>query len=110
MSMWSVPSRRRLASAACMIHFRERPRPFGPGPIGFATLVAKTHAFRSAAMAPPVTSSDRPSLYASAVSMKLIPASRARSTMRLEVASFVCPPNIIVPRQMGETFKPDRPR
>src|SRR5688500_7859477 len=41
--------------------------------------------------------------------MKLTPASRAFATMRSAVASSVGPPNIIVPRQSGETFKPLRP-
>src|SRR6516165_2392511 len=41
--------------------------------------------------------------------MKLIPASRAFATIRVEVASSVGPPNIMVPRQIGETFRPLRP-
>src|SRR5581483_1803935 len=41
--------------------------------------------------------------------MKLMPASRAFATMRAEVASSVGPPNIMVPRQIGETFRPLRP-
>src|SRR3954452_21683129 len=41
--------------------------------------------------------------------MKLIPASRAPAMMRPDVGSSVWPPNIIVPRQSGETFRPDRP-
>src|SRR5258708_4647300 len=42
--------------------------------------------------------------------MKLMPASRAFATIRLEVASSVGPPNIMVPRQIGEIFRPLRPR
>jgi hypothetical protein len=42
--------------------------------------------------------------------MKLIPASRALATIRVEVASSVGPPNIMVPRQIGEIFRPLRPR
>src|SRR5262249_11925368 len=42
--------------------------------------------------------------------MKLMPASRALATMRDEVASSVGPPNIMVPRQIGDTFRPLRPR
>src|ERR1700677_2783543 len=38
--------------------------------------------------------------------MKLTPCSRARATIRDDVASSVAPPNIIVPRQRGETFNP----
>src|SRR5215813_3564054 len=41
--------------------------------------------------------------------MKLIPDSRAFATMRVEVASSVGPPNIMVPRQIGDTFRPLRP-
>src|SRR5579864_6398943 len=41
--------------------------------------------------------------------MKLMPASRAFATIRDDVASSVGPPNIMVPRQMGETFRPLRP-
>src|ERR1700704_4898134 len=42
--------------------------------------------------------------------MKLMPASRAFATIRDDVASSVGPPNIIVPRQIGEIFRPLRPR
>src|ERR1700682_3475704 len=42
--------------------------------------------------------------------MKLMPASRALATIRVEVASSVGPPNIMVPRQIGEIFRPLRPR
>src|SRR4030088_1891413 len=42
--------------------------------------------------------------------MKLTPASRAFATIRVEVASSVGPPNIMVPRQIGEIFRPLRPR
>src|SRR4051812_1191907 len=41
--------------------------------------------------------------------MKLMPASRALATMRADVASSVGPPNIMVPRQIGEIFRPLRP-
>src|ERR1700737_1631259 len=41
--------------------------------------------------------------------MKLIPASRALATIRAEVVSSVGPPNIMVPRQIGEIFRPLRP-
>src|SRR5450631_2080416 len=39
-----------------------------------------------------------------------MPASRAFATIRVEVASSVGPPNIMVPRQIGEIFRPLRPR
>src|SRR5580700_11027047 len=42
--------------------------------------------------------------------MKLTPASRALATIRAEIASSVGPPNIMVPRQIGEIFRPLRPR
>src|SRR4051794_40311750 len=42
--------------------------------------------------------------------MKLMPASRAFATIRDEVASSVGPPNIMVPRQIGEILRPLRPR
>src|SRR3954453_20622948 len=42
--------------------------------------------------------------------MKLTPCSRARAMMRPLVASTVAPPNIIVPRQSGDTLSPLRPR
>src|SRR5882724_1748183 len=41
--------------------------------------------------------------------MKLTPASRAFAMIRAEVASSVGPPNIMVPRQIGEIFRPLRP-
>src|SRR3954454_19480506 len=41
--------------------------------------------------------------------MKLMPASRAFATIRDDVASSVGPPNIMVPRQIGEIFRPLRP-
>src|ERR1700693_5331476 len=41
--------------------------------------------------------------------MKLMPASRALATIRIDVASSVGPPNIMVPRQIGEIFRPLRP-
>src|SRR3954466_6488857 len=42
--------------------------------------------------------------------MKLTPASRAFATIRDDVASSVGPPNIMVPKQIGEIFRPLRPR
>src|SRR5438445_605298 len=41
--------------------------------------------------------------------MKLMPASRALATIRAEVASSAGPPNIMVPKQIGETLRPLRP-
>src|SRR5207302_398458 len=56
-------------------------------------------------------SSDRPALYTSAVSTKLIPASSARWTIRTHSSSSVLPhsPNIIAPRHCALTLTPVRP-
>src|ERR1700722_19922428 len=41
--------------------------------------------------------------------MKLTPASRALATIRPDAASSAGPPNIMVPKQIGEIFRPLRP-
>src|SRR5260370_28206179 len=41
--------------------------------------------------------------------MKWMPASRALASICAEVASSAGPPNIMVPRQIGETLRPLRP-
>src|SRR4051794_32043793 len=41
--------------------------------------------------------------------MKLMPASCAFAMIRFDVASSVGPPNIIVPKQIGDTLRPLRP-
>ena len=41
--------------------------------------------------------------------MKSTPASRALAMIRCAVGSSVAPPNIMVPRQRGDTFSPLRP-
>src|SRR5947199_10681688 len=41
--------------------------------------------------------------------MKFTPAARALAMIRIDADSSVGPPNIIVPRQSGETFNPLRP-
>src|SRR5450756_1902502 len=106
MSTQSVFRRCRLASMARIIQPRDRPASLGPLPMALPTLVASTHCSRSFEISLPVTRSDSPLAYASAVSMKLIPAARAESTMRPASAASVRAPNIIVPRQMGETLMP----
>src|SRR5471032_2357051 len=106
MSTQSVFRRRRLASMARIIQPRDRPVSFGPLPMGLPTLVATTHCSRSVAISLPVTRSDSPLAYWSAVSMKLMPAARAESTMRPASTASVRSPNIIVPRQIGETLMP----
>ena len=54
--------------------------------------------------------SDSPPLYVSAVSKKLMPASRQAAYMAAEVSSSASPPNDIVPKQSSETCTPVRPR
>ena len=45
-SMWSVLSLRRLASQARRRWYADKPRPLGPGPIGWYTFVANTTSSR----------------------------------------------------------------
>src|SRR3954447_12707926 len=96
-----------------MIQRRELPYSFGSSPIVPWTLVASTTlSRRPPSSALPTISSDSPREYTSAVSTKLIPASRARWMMRIESLWSVLPqaPNIIAPRQSGLTCTPVRPR
>ena len=51
--MQSVRSRRRLPSTARLIHLRDSPLWFGPGPMAFASFVASTQRSRLVAMASP---------------------------------------------------------
>src|SRR5438067_465265 len=110
-SMWSVRSLRRLASTSRVIHSLELPRSFGPLPISPWTLVASTTSSRRPSRALPTISSDRPSPYTSAVSMKLTPASMDSWIIRTHSSSSVLPhgPNIMAPRQWVLTFTPVRP-
>ena len=62
MSIHSAPRRASEASQASNIQRRDRPLWFGPGPIGLPILVASTQCARSARIARPTTSSERPSL------------------------------------------------
>ena len=78
--------------------------------MGLAALEVSTQDSRSAAIRRPIISSPAPPAYASAVSMKLTPASRARSSMRAASASSVRAANIMVPRQSGETLRPLLPK
>jgi hypothetical protein len=59
----------------------------------------------------PTITSDSPPEYTSAVSTKLIPASRALWTIRIESSwsGFPMAPNIMAPRQYGLTSIPVRP-
>src|SRR4051812_19769598 len=94
-----------------MIQRREWPRWLGSSSIGTDTLVARTTSSRRSFSALPTISSDSPAEYTSALSTKLIPASSARWMMRIESSWSGLPqaPNIIVPRQSGETWTPVRP-
>jgi hypothetical protein len=76
-SIQSVCRRRSEASHSRMIQRRELPLMLGSLPIEPWTLVATTTSSRRPARAVPTISSDSPAEYTSAVSMKLMPASRA---------------------------------
>src|SRR5579859_1413698 len=108
--MWSVPSRRRLASTPARMCLRDSPRSLGPAPVAPKTLVAITRSSRSRPLSQrPRIDSDAPALYTSAVSMKVPPASTKPSRMRTEVSSSVGPPKCIAPRHNSLTFRPVRP-
>ncbi len=74
--------------------------------------VASTMSSRRPAMALPTISSDWPSLYQSAVSMRLTPASRAASTRAVASSWVVLPmaPKFIAPSARELTWTPVRPR
>src|SRR5215210_1421071 len=94
-----------------MIQRRELPYWLGSSPIVPWTFVARTTSSRRPASALPTISSDSPREYTSAVSMKLMPASSAAWMMRMLSSWSGLPhaPNIIAPRQSGETLTPVRP-
>src|SRR5690348_2236310 len=115
--MWSVPSRRRLASHARTMWYRDSPPSFGPGPMSPRTFVATSTSSRFLPSASPRICSDRPFEYTSAVSKRLTPASRQRSICRRAPSTSIrptglaqpVPPKPIVPRVTVETRSPDRP-
>jgi hypothetical protein len=84
-----------------MIQRRELPCWFGSSPMGPCTFVASTILSRRPFSALPTISSDSPRLYRSAVSMKLMPESKALWMMRIHSSwsGLPSPPNIIAPRQ-----------
>jgi hypothetical protein len=93
---------------------REFPAAFGsPACIASVYFVAMTHRSRSPATKRPTISSDWPSWYLFAVSMKLPPASaKAASTAWLSGSSAPNPqasPKLIVPRHSSDTRIPLRP-
>ncbi len=60
MSMWSVPSLRRLASHPAMMCCRDRPASLGPGPIVIRTLVDSSSESLRPVITSPVISSANP--------------------------------------------------
>src|SRR5262245_4625203 len=95
-----------------MMCWRERPRSFGPSPIGLQTLLAITTRSRlpRAFIQRPSTFSDSPRLYESDVSTKLPPASTKASRTASDCAWSVMRPNVLPPRQKAVTLSPVRPR
>src|SRR5271167_3054047 len=79
--------------------------------IGSRTFVARTISFLTPFKAFPTRVSLSPRLYTSAVSMKLIPLSKASFTMRVvsswpRLPMFILPPNCIVPSATLLTMSP----
>src|SRR6266849_2796176 len=99
-----------MASGRC---FREPPASQAAGPIFPPPCVPRINparlllSQRPAMISAPPTSA--PGGYTSAVSMKLIPASAALSSIRCASFSSVCFPNVPVPRIMRETVRPVLP-
>ena len=79
--------------------------------MGMPALVASTMSSRRPVMALPTISSDSPSPYMSAVSMTLMPASRAASTIAVASSWVVRPilPKFIAPSARVLTWTPLRP-
>src|SRR3984957_17509461 len=99
-----------------MMCLRELPPSIGAGPMGTKHLVARMNRSRLPPIQRPMISSVRPRVarsppsgYASDVSKKSTPASAALSMMANPVASSLCSPNVIVPRQSRDTCSPLRP-
>src|SRR5580698_1362583 len=118
MSIWSTPNRFRLSSQALIKKSRDDPyslTSFDIGKVAFVEI--KTLSLRPL-MALPSISSAAPVEYTLAVSKRLTPASRQRSTIR--VASSTCvlpqalknalpPPKVPVPKLKTGTRIPERP-
>src|SRR6267143_3771992 len=109
--MDSVCSRRRLPSTSRMMFTRVAPLRLKFSLIGSRTLVARTISSLTPFKALPTRVSLSPRLYTSAVSMKLIPLSRASFTMRVvsswpRLPMFILPPNCIVPSATLLTMSP----
>src|SRR3954466_4127593 len=102
--MTSTPSRRRLASERGAI--RSAARPWPPGSeTAKRTLVASTTSSRRRASHGASVSSEPPSLYVSAVSRNVPPASTKRSSIRWDSSTGVLLPISMVPRQRRETVR-----
>src|SRR3954464_6317806 len=95
-----------------MIQRRDPPAMLRSAPIGAKNFVASTMSSRRPAIALATISSDSPAEYTSAVSMKLMPASRAAWMTAIDSSWSGLPhwPNIIAPRQRLLTCTPVRPK
>src|SRR5688500_18896335 len=89
---------------------RELPRELTSPPMGLKHLVATTSSSRWPLMSSPRISSERPLLYWSAVSKKLMPLSRHARYMAAAAASSASPPKDMVPKHSRDTWTPLRPR
>src|SRR5258708_17106489 len=109
--MESVWSRRRLPSTSRRMFTRVAPLRLKLPPMGSRTLVASTISSRMPFKAFPRSVSLSPRLYTSAVSIKLMPSSRAAFTI-LVVSSwprlpmFILPPNCMLPSATSLTMSP----
>src|ERR1700722_19064792 len=109
--MLSVCSRGRLASTSRMMFTRVAPLRLRLSLMGSRTLVARTISLLTPFKALPTRVSLSPRLYTSAVSMKLMPLSRASFTIRVvsswpRLPMFILPPNCIVPSATSLTMRP----
>src|SRR2546423_4134862 len=102
--MRSVPSRRRLPSTASVTHRALAPRWLGSSSMGAKNLVAMTTSSRCPARARPRYSSDLVPPYTSAVSKKVMPASRAACTTFLVPSPSSRIPKLLHPRPTSDTF------
>src|SRR4051812_20618807 len=105
-----MPSRRRLACTASKIWRRGAPLPRGPRGGGVPNFLASTRSSRRPRMARPTYSSETPSPYTSAVSMKFTPSASARSTIAALVAASQGRPKVAAPSARADTRRPERPR
>src|SRR5688572_25711711 len=88
---------------------REAPRALTSSPVGLKHFVAMTSFSRSPRASSPRISSERPLLYWSALSKKLIPASRQARYIAADARSSASPPKDIVPKHSCDTWTPVLP-